>query len=294
MRFAATVLLWLATTVALAVAVPAAWAQANVVDADGYAAMAQQAAADPALQSAVAGELTARATALITQHGGGRNPVDSAQVRAVASAFTAGREFPPLFAQLNRAAHAWLCTDPRSGQNGDQWVIDVAPMLKDSSFQEILRSHDVSVPAQLTVPLTVSVPGLSQPLRQGQLSRLATWGPRVSIGAAAVTVVCALLTLAAARRRGKALTGLGVSALLVGAAGWTGIEVGNRYITNALNGTTGDVRRIGEVMVGHAEASLHQWLNLTLIAGAALVVFGVLVAMLGSVLRPKQPALTAR
>ena len=35
-------------------------------------------------------------------------------------------------------------------------------------------------------------------------------------------------------------------------------------------------------MVGHAEAGLRQWLNLTLLAGAALVIGGVIVAMLGS------------
>ena len=126
---------------------------------------------------------------------------------------------------------------------------------------------------------------MSQSLRQGQLSRLAAWGPWVSIGAAALSGFCGLLTLAAARRRGKALTSLGVSALLVGAAGWAGIEVGGRYINDALNRTTGDIRRIADVMVGHAEASLHQWLNLTLVAGVALVGFGVLVAIVGSLLK---------
>ena len=282
MRFAATVVLWLATTVALAVAIPAAWTQMNVIDTDGYAAMARKAAGDPALQSAMAAELTTRAMALIAAHGGRRYPVDGSQVHDAAAAFTAGREFPPLFALANRAAHDWLFTDPRSGQNGDLWMVDVGPMLNDSSFQQILSSYDVQVPATLTVPLTVSVPSMSEPLRQGQLSRLVTWGPWVTIGAIALSSFCGLLTLLAARRRGKALTSLGVSALLVGAGGWAGIEIGGRYINDALNGTTGDIRRIADVMVGHAEASLRQWLNLTLVAGAALVVFGVLVAIVGS------------
>ena len=55
MRFVLTAMLWLVTTIALAVALPAAWAQQNVVDSDGYAAFSpQRAAADPALQQAVA------------------------------------------------------------------------------------------------------------------------------------------------------------------------------------------------------------------------------------------------
>jgi hypothetical protein len=281
-RFAATLVLWLATTVALAVAIPAAWAQVNIVNEDGYAALAQNAAGDPALQAAMADELTTRAMAFIAQHGGGRYPVDSSQVHAAAAAFTASPSFPPQFAQANRAAHRWLFTGAGSG---DTWVVDVAPMLRDSSFQQILSSHNVTVPATLTVPLTVSVP---QSLRQGQLSRLAAWGLWVSIGAVALSGFCGLLTVAAARRRGKALTSLGVSALLVGAAGWAGIEVGGRYINDALNKTNGDIRRIGEVMVGHAEASLHQWLDLTLVAGVVLVGFGVIVAILGSVVGSKQ------
>jgi hypothetical protein len=281
-RFAATVVLWLATTVALAVAIPAAWAQLNIVNEGGYAALAQKAAGDPALQSAMAGELTTRAMALIAARGGGRYPIDSSEVHDVASAFTAGREFPPLFARANTAAHGWLFADPGSGYNGDQWVVDVAPMLKDASFQRVLSSHNVTVPANLTVPIAMSMP---QSLRQGQLSRLAKWGPWVSIGAAALSGFLALLTLAAARRRGKALTSLGVASLLVGAAGWAGIEIGGRYVNDALNRTAGDIRRIAEVMISHAEAGLRQWLDLTLEAGAALVGLGVLVAILGGVFK---------
>lgn len=279
MRFAATVVLWLAATLALAAAVPAAWAQRNVINGDGYAALAQSAAADPALQSAAAAELTTRAMALIAERGGGRYPVDSTEVHAAATAFTAGPAFPPMFAQANRAAHGWLFT---ANGSGDSWVIDLAPMLKDTSMQRILSSHNVKVPATLTVPLTASVP---QSVHRGQFSRLATWGPWASIGAAALSGCCALLTLVAARRRGKALSSLGISALLVGAAGWAGIEVGGRYVNKALNRTTGDIRRIAEVMVDHGEAGLRHWLDLTLVAGAALVVSGVVVAVLGGLRR---------
>lgn len=278
MRSAVTALLWLTTTVAMAAAIPGMWLQLNVVDEGGYAALAQKAARDPSLQSAMTAELSTRAMALIAARSQGRYPVDGAQVHEVAAAFTASPAFPPLFAQLNRSAHGWLFTDPGPSGNGGQWVVDVAPMLQDPTFQQVLSGHNVKVPANLTVPLTVSMPGS---LRQGQLSRFAALGPWVSSGAAALAGLCGLLTVAAARRRGKALTGLGVSALLVGAAGWAGTEVGARYVNDALNRTTGDIRRIAEVIVGHAEAGLRQWLDLTLVAGAALVGLGVLVAIVG-------------
>jgi hypothetical protein len=275
-RFLATLVLWLFTTAALAVAVPATWVQRNLVDENGYTALALRSAADPALQSAMAGELTARAMTLIAQHSGGRYPVDSAQVHDAAAAFTAGPSFPPLFATVNRAAHRWLFADAGSG---DTWTVDVAPMLNDSAFAPILSEYNVQVPPTLTVPLTASVP---QALQQGELSRAASWGKQASLGAAAVCGVLALLMLLAARRRGKALTSLGVSALLVGGAGWVGVELVGGYLDYALNRTTGDLRQIAGVMVHGAQAGLRQWLDLTLTAGVALVIFGVVVAVLGS------------
>jgi len=94
--------------------------------------------------------------------------------------------------------------------------------------------------------------------------------------------ISALLTLAVARSRGRALAWLGISALLVGAAGWVGIEVAHRRINDTLNDTTGDIRRIADVMVGQASGSMHHWLDLTLAAGGGLVALGVLAALLGS------------
>ena len=76
--------------------------------------------------------------------------------------------------------------------------------------------------------------------------------------------------------------------LLVGGGGWAALEVCRRYIGNALNQTTGNVRTIADVMVANAEAGLHHWLNLTLAAGGAVVVFGVIVTALGGALRGKQ------
>ncbi len=110
----------------------------------------------------------------------------------------------------------------------------------------------------------------------------------MSIGAAVVTAVAALLTVAVARRRGKAVAALGVSALLVGGGGWAALEVLRGRIDTALNRANINVRKVAEAMVSKAEGGLHQWLNLTLAAGGALVVFGIILAMLGA-LRRKPP-----
>ena len=278
MRFVATLLLWLVTTVALAAAIPTAWAQKNVVDPNGYSALAASAAKDPRLQEAMAAELTTQVTALLSERG---YDVSSDLVRGVAAAYTTSPSFPGQFATANRIVHRWAFTDAVSRGEGDEWLIDLAPMLADTSFQQTLANFNIETPQSLTVPVTAD----AQALRPGQLQRLATWGPWVSIGATIVTGVFALLTLATARARGKALAALGISALLVGAAGWAALEITRRYIDDALNRTTGDIRQIADVMVQHAEGSLHQWLNLTLAAGGVLVVFGVIVSMLGGLRR---------
>ena len=61
--------------------------------------------------------------------------------------------------------------------------------------------------------------------------------------------------------------------------------MGRRYINDALNRTTGDIRQVADVMVNQAEVSLQGWLNLTLAAGGVLVVFGIIVSMLGGLRR---------
>ncbi|UXA18606.1 hypothetical protein [Mycobacterium sp. SMC-4] len=279
MRFLAALLLWLLTTVALAASVPALWTQATIVNENGYAALAASAAEDPRLRQAMADELTTQAIALAAENGFNLN---LQLVSRVADSYTHNEGFSGQFAQANRIAHRWMFTGAvPSGNSTDQWLIDVAPMLADPSFDATLGSLDLQVPDSLTVPITVDSPEL----RPGKLRWLATWGPWVSIGAAVVTVLLALLTLAAARSRGKALTALGVSALLVGAAGWAGIEMADRYRDAALDQTAGNIRTVAEVMVAHAVDSLHHWLNVTLIAGGGLVVLGVVAAGLGGMLR---------
>jgi hypothetical protein len=270
-RFVVTVLLWVVTTAALAIAVPTAWAQKTLVSEDGYAALAHDAAHDTALQDAMASELTTQVTA--------RYSLDESQVHGAASVYTASTSFPGQFAQANRVAHRWVF-DERQPDSQGRWQVDLAPMLSDTSFQETLSRVNVDVPSTFTVPVTASYG-----VRPGQLHTLGRWAPRAAIGASVVTGVFALLTLAAARRRGKALASLGVSALLVGAAGWAGLEVGRRWINAALDHTTGDVRTIADVIVSYAEGSLHQWLNVTLAVGGGLVVIGVIVTLLGGLRR---------
>jgi hypothetical protein len=275
-------LLWLVTTLLLAVAVPTMWVQRNVVSEDGYAALSAAAAHDPKLQRAMASELSAQIRAFAAENGYGT--LNTELVHNVVTAYTGNDGFPGQFAQANRIAHRWMFTDAVRAEDGsgDRWLVDIAPMLNDPSIKQTLGDLDLDVPQTLTVPITVPE---SSALRPGQLRMLSTWGPWVSVGSTILAGISALLMLAAARSRGKALVALGISALLVGAGGWAALETSRRFIDDALNQTAGDIRQVADVMVGQAELSAHHWLNLTLAAGGVLVVFGVAVSMLGGLRR---------
>jgi hypothetical protein len=268
MRSLLALLLWLLTTVLVAVSLPALWAQHNVVSVDGFSDLAAGAARSPALQQPMAAELTEQVVGAT-----GASGVQATLLGAAASSYTANPVFPGQFAAVNRVAHRWLFTNDAQGQ----WVVDLSAMLTDSSIRQTLDGFGVQVPTSLQVPVTENE---SAGLRPGQLRPVALWGPWASIGVAVLAVLFALLTLTASRKRGKMIAALGVSALLVGAAGWAGIEIGRSHVDRALNGTTGNIHAIADVMVDHAIASMHMWLNLTLTVGGGLVIIGVIVALL--------------
>jgi hypothetical protein len=279
MRFALTALLWLCATVALAVAVPTLWTQTHVVDVNGYTAMARKAAGDKALQAAVAADLATRATVLINQS---NDHIDSASVHAAVAEYTAGPDFPAQFANVNRSAHDWIFTGAHTQSEGDQLFFDLGGM-----FEQIAASNNVELPEALRAPVAVSTP---KELRPGELRPLATWGRWASLGAVVLTGVFAVLSFAAARSPGRVLAGLGISALLVGAAGWIAIELARSQLNDTLNNTTGGIRGITDAMVGQAQASLHDWLYVTLAAGGGLVLLGVLAAGLSSLRKGRKMA----
>ena len=121
MRFVATMFLWLVTTVALAVAVPTAWAQKNVVDENGYSALATSAAKDPALQKAMADELGTQLKKLVAGTG---YDVNTDLLQGAAGTYTASAAFPGQFAQANRIVHRWMFTDSvQQTDDSGRWQI---------------------------------------------------------------------------------------------------------------------------------------------------------------------------
>lgn len=207
---------------------------------------------------------------------------DPAVVAGVAAAYTASPSFPGQFAAANALAHRWLFDGAAAAETPDGPAIDFAPLLSDPALAQTLRdmgTGDVALPGTLPVPITENAPNW---LRPEALRNVAVWSPWISVALAVLTAVCALLTVSLASSRGKALAALGVSALVVGAAGWAGLAAVRGRLSGALGTTPEDMRRIVDVMVATAADSAHRWLTVTLIAGAGLVAVGVLVSLLAS------------
>lgn len=277
MRFLFAVLLWLLTTAALAVTIAGAWTQSRLVDENGYVALTAPAAADPRVQHVIAEELTTQIVSLGKKQG---SRVNETQVAELTASYTSGPQFRADFASVNRMAHQWLFTNTSAAQRDSRgsWQIDVAPMIKSLVPQGL----SIKAPETLTVSLTDDnlaglTPGRLVPV--ARFGQLAVW---ISFG---LTLILAGLTQLAVRSRAKGLAGLGISALLVGAAGWAGLEVGQRYLDRPLSRVTENLRDVADSLVTAAVSNAHHWLSLTMAAGGLVIAVGVVSGLVGGLLR---------
>ncbi|OAT70296.1 hypothetical protein AWB85_02705 [Mycobacteroides immunogenum] len=277
MRFLFAVLLWLLTTAALAVTITAAWTQSRIVDENGYVALTAPAAADPRVQQAIAEELTTQIVSLSKKQG---SRVNETQVAELTASYTSGPQFQADFASVNRMAHQWLFTNSSSAQRDSQggWQIDVAPMIKS------VVPQGLSVKAPETLKVSVTEDKLAG-LTPGRLVPVARFGQLAVWIAFGLTLILAGLTQLAVHSRAKGLAGLGISALLVGAAGWAGLEIGRRYLERPLSRVTGDLREVADGVVTAAVSNAHHWLSLTMAVGGLVIVIGVVSGLVGGLLR---------
>ncbi len=254
MRFAAVVLLWLLTT---------------LLGGAGFDRLAGRAAADEPLRTAVAGELSTQAVRLLAERG---HPIDLAPVRSAALDYVASPAFAAQFRAVARAGHDWVF------DGAGPFTVDIAPMLRDDAFAGLLAAHDARVPDALTVPVAAPL----GPVWRDRLHLVAVWGPWAGPGLAVLAGLLGAATVGAARRRGRALAGLGVGGLLIGAGGFAGMEIGRAKLAGVLNHTSGDLRRIADAGLALIEADLHDRLTAVLLGGAGLVGVGVTVALAGA------------
>ena len=247
MRFVLTALLWLVTTVAAGGRSTRDVGPAQTSSTQTATPRSRNApAADPALQQAMAAELTTQLVTLAANTG----------YDVQTDVFGARRRRTP-GVPPSPVSSPWPTGSPTAGCSPTRCpAIRSAGTLGDRPRADAGRQFVAGRPCRtsasrrlppLPVPLTKNAPASHcGPDSSGQA---ATWGPWVSVGGDRVgRRVRPADHWRWPRRRGKALAALGVSALLVGAAGWAGLEVGRRYVGKALVDTSGDVRQIADVV----------------------------------------------
>lgn len=263
MRTAGSVAAWIVAVVAAIITVPALWIATHVADEQGYVDFTRTFVDDTELQKALAAQVSDDVGSAA-----GLPDAASAAVAQVVARFAAQLSDDPGFVD------AWEDSQRRThrltfDRGADRLTVDIGPI---ASF--VVKKAGGGLPVPVDVPSTLKVPVYDSPDPE-VLERVSDTPGQSRIGFVVVGVA-ALLCLLLARRRGLALAGLGVGALLVAgtlrvATGWAVPEVLDRTPAR-----TAFAREMRDLLVDRASDSLNAWLLVLALAGLAVTVAGLL------------------
>ncbi|GAB15568.1 hypothetical protein ARGLB_085_02520 [Arthrobacter globiformis NBRC 12137] len=259
-----------------AAAVPAIWVDRNIVQEDGFVALAAPLGKDPDFQKRLA---TAAVSSIDT--GGTLPPQVAALVRPVlekaATSLTGLPEYPAAWEETLRKSHRLNFADPASlppeAESGTSLTLDVAPLVALAAKQ---ISSQVGVPLEAPGQTLVNIGQTNQRQLIDRVSAYSPLGYSLAVGAG----VAFLLALVTARRRWKVLAGIGVGALALSGL-WT---LASRSAADAVMGTASGNEMADlfkREFVAASAAGFASWTLAAAIVGAALAAAGVLARVVG-------------
>lgn len=259
-----------------AAAVPAIWVDRNIVQEDGFVALAAPLGKDPDFQKRLA---TAAVSSIDT--GGTLPPQVAALVRPVlekaATSLTGLPEYPAAWEETLRKSHRLNFADPASlppeAESGTSLTLDVAPLVALAAKQ---ISSQVGVPLEAPGQTLVNIGQTNQRQLIDRVSAYSPLGYSLAVGAG----VAFLLALVTARRRWKVLAGIGVGALALSGL-WT---LASRSAADAVMGTASGNEMADlfkREFVAASAAGFASWTLAATIVGAALAAAGVLARVVG-------------
>jgi hypothetical protein len=263
MRTLLAALAWLVAVVAAVITVPTLWIATHVADEQGYVDFTRPFVDDTELQKALAAQVS-------DDVGSATGLPDAARaaVAQVVAKYAAQLADDPGFVD------AWEDSQRRThrltfDEGADRLTVDVGPV---ASF--VVKKASGGLPVPVDVPSTLKVPVYDSP-DPAVLERVSDTQGQSTVGLV-VAGAAALLCLVLARRRGLALAGLGVGALLVAgvlrvATGWAVPEVLDRTPAR-----TPFAREMRDLLVDRASDSLNGWLLILALVGLAVTVAGLL------------------
>jgi hypothetical protein len=259
-----------------AVAVPAIWVDRNIVQEDGFVALAAPLGKDPAFQQ----RLAAAAVGGIDTGGAIPEPVAGIVrplLESAAASLSGLPGYPAAWEETLRKSHRlnFGAADSAPSETGSASTVtlDVAPLVVLVTSQ-ISERAGVAMEAPGQTLLTVGQPNQRQQIEQ--VAAYAPLGTSLAVGAG----IAFLLAFVAARRRWTVLAGAGVGAL--GLAGlWS---LGSRFASDTAAGTASG-NEVADLFVQEFVAAstrgFGSWITTAAITGAVLVAGGLAGRLLG-------------
>lgn len=266
----------LATVLAVllaAVAVPAIWLDRNVVQEDGFVALAAPLGTNSDFQQ----NLAAAAVGTIDTSAvpGFLSDLVQPVLEDVAASLTGLPEYPQAWEESLRKSHrlsfAESGTEAGGAGSTSSLTLDVAPLVALGA-REISRATGLPLD-----PPGETLINVGQPEHKEWTERLRTYAPAGYLLAAG-SAIALLLALVAARRRWAVLTGAGVGALLL-AALWA---LGSQSASAAVSATdTGNevANMFRNEFVAASAADFQAWILASAGIGAVLLVLGIVAGM---------------
>ncbi|MFC9350876.1 hypothetical protein [Arthrobacter sp. NPDC057013] len=259
-----------------AAAVPAIWVDRNIVQEDGFVALAAPLGKNPDFQQRLA---TAAVNSIDT---GGTIPAQvAALVRPVlektATSLTGLPDYPAAWEQTLRKSHRLNFADPSSlppeADSSTSLTLDVAPLV-GLAAKQISSQAGVQLEAPGQTLVNIGQKGQRQLIER--VSAYAPLGYSLAVGAG----VAFLLALVAVRRRWIVLAGIGVGALALSGL-WT---LASRWAADAVLGAASGNEMADlfkREFVTASAAGFASWTLAAAITGAALVAAGLLLRVVG-------------
>lgn len=253
-----------------AVAVPAIWADRNIVQEDGFVTLSAPLGRDADFQKRLA------AAAVGTIDTGSVPEALSGLVRpvleAAASSLTALPGYAGAWEETLRRSHRLTFADPANvppEASSTSLTLDVAP-LAALATEELARVSGLPLEVPEQTLLNVGESGQRQLVER--LSAYAPLGYSLAIGAA----IAFALALVAARRRSSVIFGAGLGALVLAGLWTLGLQLAKDAALAAASGN-GVADMFRDEFVAAASVNFQSWTAGTLMTGGVLLAAGVVI-----------------
>ncbi|MDR6685031.1 hypothetical protein J2Y41_000578 [Arthrobacter sp. 1088] len=259
-----------------AVAVPAAWADVNVVKEDGFVHLASALGKDPEFQSRLATAAAGNFESSVNLP----EPLKSVAAHALreaASGMQSWPEYPKAWEETARNSHR---LNFGGGKQPEETVSHTALLLDIGPLIRLIRDRLSSASGlQIEVPAE-SLVTMGEPSQKQLVDRVAAFAPLWWL-AAVGAVVSVLLALAAARRRSLVMVSLGLGGLVL-AALWSATVDLAGGLMGSLSSGNGVAELFEQEFFSAVRTGFGEWIVIAAVVSGAFLALGVIAWILSA------------